>query len=69
MTFGGNASYKTLFHRKDRELVEGYLNCFKAELKTVNEMSTLQLGVKNYRWVELNAKKEFCEKLLGRKKG
>lgn len=64
LSFGGNAQYKTLFHRKDRELVQSYLSSFKIQIKEVSEMDD-DLR-KNYKWVELKANIELCKKLLGK---
>lgn len=64
MTFGGNAQFKTIFHRKERELVRSYLVSFKAQIKDVPELDD-DLR-KNYKWVELKANIELCQKLLGR---
>jgi len=64
-SFGENAQYKTLFHRKDRELVRSYLVSFRAQIKDVPEFDD---GLrKNYKWVELKANIELCEKLLGKR--
>ena len=64
LSFGGNAQYKTLFHKKERELVQSYLNSFKAQLKEVTELDDNLK--RNYKWVELKANIELCQKLLGR---
>ena len=65
MTFGANAQFKTLFHRKERELVRSYLDSFRVQLKEVPEVDeALRM---NYKWVELKAKIDLCEKLLGKK--
>lgn len=64
MSFGGNAQFKTLFHRKERELVQSYLSSFKVQIKEVPEMAD-DLR-KNYKWVELKANIELCQKLLGK---
>lgn len=64
LSFGGNAQYKTLFHRKERELVRSYLISFRAQIKDVPELDDNLR--KNYKWVELKANIELCQKLLGR---
>jgi len=64
LSFGGNAQYKTLFHRKDRELVQSYLSSFKIQLKEIPEMD--EDLRKNYKWVELKANIGLCQKLLGK---
>ncbi len=64
LSFGGNAQYKTLFHRKERELVRSYLISFRAQIKDVPELDDNLR--KNYKWVELKANIELCEKLLGK---
>ena len=64
MTFGENAQFKTLFHRKERELVRSYLVSFRTQIKEVKEFDD-DLR-KNYKWVELKANIELCQKLLGK---
>lgn len=64
LSFGGNAQYKTLFHRKERELVRSYLISFRAQIKDVQEFDDNLR--KNYKWVELKANIGLCEKLLGK---
>lgn len=64
LSFGENAQYKTLFHRKERELVRSYLVSFRAQIKDVPELDDNLR--KNYKWVELKANIELCEKLLGK---
>lgn len=64
LSFGGNAQYKTLFHRKERELVKSYLISFRAQIKDVPELDDNLR--KSYKWVELRANIELCEKLLGK---
>lgn len=52
-------------HNKERKIVRDYKRVFEAELKTINKRSELRLDMVNRRWVETNAKLEFCNKLLG----
>ena len=65
LSFGENAQYKSLFHKKERELVRSYLVSFRAQIKDVSEFDD-DLR-KNYKWVELKANIELCEKLLGKR--
>ena len=65
LTFGETAQYKTLFHKKERELVRSYLVSFRTQIKDVPELDD-DLR-KNYKWVELKANIGLCEKLLGKR--
>lgn len=67
MTFGGNAQLKTIYHKKERELIQSYLSSFKVQLKETSKYGDrLTGGSKSYRWTELNSKIDFCNKLLGK---
>ncbi len=65
LNIGENAVYKSIIHKKERELVRNYLSAFREELKRVQEFD--ESLRKNYKWVELRAKIELCEKLLGKR--
>lgn len=65
MTIGGNAQFKTLIHKKERELVRDYVNCFKVQLKETEEFKDNLIP--NPVYIQLRAKIEFGEKLLGRR--
>ena len=65
MTLGGNSIIKTMFHKQERKLVQDWVNCFKKELKDVQELKE-DLTI-NPKWIELRAKIDFGEKLLGKR--
>ncbi len=65
LTLGENALYKSMIHKKERELVKSYLSTFRRELKEVQEFD--ENLRKNYKWVELRAKIDLCERLLGKR--
>ena len=65
LSLGDNALYKSMIHKKERELVKSYLSAFREELKGVQEFD--ESLRKNYKWVELRAKIQLCERLLGKR--
>ena len=46
-----------------RRRIQKALDSYACQLETIPK--TGSYGMKNYRWVEINAKKELCEDLLG----
>jgi len=48
-----------------RKRIEKALDSFVCQLGTIPKIGSY--GMKNYRWVEINAKKEVCEELLGQR--
>ncbi len=46
-----------------RKRIQKVLDSYVCQLGTIPK--TGLYGMKNYRWVEINAKKEACEELLG----
>ena len=46
-------------------VIRSYLESYKMQLKTIPKIGSY--GGKSYRWVEINAKKELCEKLIGQR--
>ena len=65
LSLAENALYKSMVHKKERELVRSYMSAFKAQLKDIQEFD--ENLRKNYKWVELRAKVELCERLLGKR--
>jgi len=65
MTLGGNSIIKTIFHRQERRLVEEYVESFKLQLKQTQEMK--EDLTPNPVYIQLKAKIEFGEKLLGKR--
>jgi len=66
MTYGGNAQIKRVYHAKERKLIRSYLESYKVQLETILKYNIGGIyGSKSNKWIEINAKKEFCEKLLG----
>ena len=66
MTYGNNGQLKTVFHAKERKLIRSYLESYKVQLEVTSKYGDhLVYGKLQPKWIELNAKKELCEKLLG----
>lgn len=65
MSLGSNSNFKTIFHKQERKLVQDYVNCFKIQLKDVPELKE-DLTI-NPVYIQLKAKIEFGEKLLGKR--
>jgi len=65
MSLGGNSKIKTMFHKQEVKLVRDWVACFKKELMDVSELKD-DLTI-NPKWIELRAKIDFGERLLGRR--
>lgn len=65
MTLGGNSIIKTVFHKQEVALVRDWVARFKKELREVSELKD-DLTM-NPKWIELRAKIDFGERLLGRR--
>ena len=65
MTLGGNSKLKTLFHRQERVLVQEYLDSYVLQIKGVVKLN--DDFSQSHHWTELNAKIEFCRRLLGKR--
>lgn len=65
MSLESNSDFKTMYHKQERKIVQDYVNCFKIQLKDVSELKE-DLSL-NPVYIQLKAKIEFGEKLLGKR--
>ena len=65
MSLESNSDFKTMYHKQERKIVQDYVNCFKIQLKDVYELKE-DLSI-NPVYIQLKAKIEFGEKLLGKR--
>lgn len=67
MSLGGNSKIKTVYHKQERVLIQGYLASYMAQLLCTDKYCQRfgdGYGL-NPKWIELDSKREICEKLLG----
>ena len=62
-----NKKTEHVFHKMERKLIKGYLDLYNKQI--ISELENTYVGPYdsgiNIKLIELKAKKEFCEKLLG----